>query len=204
LTQTSSVFEICPYDIAVGAGVTSIVAGNITSNLADTALCGIVAAQIDISTLLDTLSDALEAALSGGIPAHASIMHKYGGTDVLAPADIGQYGVPTLGSDGKVSIAYTKLGYQTKSGNYTLAAGDENILTKFTATANVTIPASVFPVGTIIPLAVDSGTLTVVAGSGVTLKKVGGYASAAATSAVALEHLTGVGTEDWLVVGCSS
>lgn len=204
LTRNADVYEIARADITIAAGVTSITLDDIHDNMLDDDLCGITTARIDITSFLAKLEADLAAVIAGGIPGHADTMHEYGGTDVIDPTKIGQHGVAQLGADGKVSIDYTKLGYQTKSGNYTLAAGDENIMTKFTATASVTIPANVFPVGTIIPLSVDSGTLTVVAGSGVTLKKVGGYASAAATAAVALEHLTGVGTEDWLVVGCSS
>lgn len=133
--------------------------------------------------------------------AHKS-RHERGGVDAVDPANLGENGVAQLSADGKVANQYTELGYQTKSANYQLVAGDEHKMTQFTATANVTIPASTFDVGLIIPLCVTSGTVTVVAGSGVNLIKVRGMGSASANAIVCLVHLSGVGDpEYWLVVG---
>lgn len=128
--------------------------------------------------------------------------HENGGADAIDPAHLGANGVAQLGADGKVANQYTELGYQTKSANYQLVAGDEHKMTEFTATASVTIPAGTFDVGVIIAMCVTAGTLTVVAGSGTTLVKVRGLGSATANAIVVLEHLSGTeNPERWLVAG---
>jgi len=200
VAATDRVFAI----IVIPANAVTLTSAMITDTRNSTTYCGTVNAQrVALAALQEEYTEKLEVVESTGIPIHAT-SHEYGETDALDPSAIGQYGLAQLGSDSKVANTYTTLAYQTKSANYELVAGDEHKITEFTATANCTIPASTFDVGVIIPVCNSSGTLTIVAGSGVTLVKVGGYASAAANAAISLVHLTGTGTETWLVVGATA
>lgn len=130
---------------------------------------------------------------------HAS-RHSAGAADALT-------GYAVLDANGKIASSQETLTYNAVTSSFTLAAGDEKKMTRITTNAvNVTIPAGVFSVGTIIALSCTSGSLTPVAGSNVELKIVGtGLTKANPLAAVCFEHLnTDSGTEYWLIVGLNA
>lgn len=67
LTRTSETYEISLCQIAVGAGVTSIVAGDITDERADSTLCGVAGVKHSWSYLNNVVIDVSEMSVDAGV-----------------------------------------------------------------------------------------------------------------------------------------
>jgi len=115
----------------------------------------------------------------------------------------GLAGKAALGSDGKISITQDSLAVANKTASFTLSASDAmHKFFRITAnTVTVTLPANVFPAGTIIPFGVTGGSLRFVAGSGAYLKLVGGKSTASPHGSACAVALS---SNEWLVAGCDS
>lgn len=106
-----------------------------------------------------------------------------------------------------LSTAYSPLNTATsiQTGSYTLVLADATKAVEIDSgsAANVTIPPNssvAFPIGTIIEITqLGSGTVTLVAGAGVTLRSRGGVLSLAGQNAVA--SIRKRATDDWVVAG---
>lgn len=117
-------------------------------------------------------------------------------------------GVATLDANSKVTASETSAYINSRSNSYTLVLADAGKLIKMTkATAsNLTVPPNssvAFPTGTEIEiLEYGAGQVTIVGGSGVTLRSAGSALKIADQYAsVSLKKL---GTDEWAVVGALS
>jgi len=180
----------------------------ITDTRYSTTYCGVVDQyRISLAAIVEEFEDALADLVAGGIPAHAT-EHEYGESDPLIPANLGQYGVAELDSNGKVLTKQENLIRVAKTASWTLALTDADHKYFYCGTnaITVTIPPSTsvnFPIGVIIPFTcISTGSVTFAAGTGVTLYKLGGYYKL--TEHPSTGCLMKLDTDMWLVTGCDA
>lgn len=201
-TTFVSATDIASCKLTITANAVAITDGMIQDLRYNTTYCGQIDAYRERSiALLAELEQALEDTLAGGVPAHAST-HAHNGDDPVTPAAIG---AAALDANSKVTASETSAYINSQSDSYTLVLTDAGKLIKMTkATAsNLTVPPNssvAFPTGTEIEiLEYGAGQVTIVAGSGVTLRSAGSALKIAAQYAsVSLKKL---GTDEWAVVG---
>lgn len=219
-----SATDVAAAKITITANAVTLTDGMIEDLRYDEDYCGQIDEYRERSlALIAELEDALALLISGGVPAHASThatgetdaiapsdigaadethatAHESGGADEIDPANLGTHGVAELASGGKVGSEYDTYTFTFHSANYTLAAGDEEHIFHANAdtTFNYTIPPNVFEVGVTIPFYVFSGTVTFVAGAGVTLEKIDGYASVTGRKIACIIQRA---TNYWIIVG---
>lgn len=197
-TTFVSATDIASCKLTITANAVAITDGMIEDLRYNTTYCGQIDAYRERSlALIAEIEAALEAALAGGIPAHAS-MHAPGGADALT-------GYATIDANSKVTASETSAYINSQSDSYTLVLADAGKLIKMTksSASNLTVPPNssvAFPTGTEIEiLEYGAGQVTIVAGSGVTLRSAGSALKIAAQYAsVSLKKL---GTDEWAVVG---
>jgi len=106
-------WDIAVADVAVNAAVTSIVSGDITSNLLNTEVCGVSTARTDFDlsafqtqfeALLDEIRYDLTQIVIGAVMAHKTT-HFTGGADAIAPSDIGAESVRLTFTDQSVTTS---------------------------------------------------------------------------------------------------
>lgn len=197
-TTFVSATDIAACKLTITANAVTITDGMIEDLRYDTAYCGQIDEYRERSlALIAELEAALETALAGGIPAHAST-HEVGGSDELT-------GYATIDANSKVTASETSAYINSQSDSYTLVLTDAGKLIKMTkATAsNLTVPPNssvAFPTGTEIEiLEYGAGQVTIVAGSGVTLRSAGSALKIAAQYASV--SLKCIAQDEWLLVG---
>jgi len=122
--------------------------------------------------------NAIQAFNENGVPIHAST-HAYGGADPLAASDIGQYGVAPLNSGSVVNPAYDYVPINAQTTSQTAAltdVGKDTQITSASATTYTIPPQSsvAWVAGSYMFVSrMGSGTLTIVAGAGVTVNSAG-------------------------------
>lgn len=165
--------------IVIPADAVVITDDMITDTRYSTTYCGVVDQyRISLAAIVEEFEDALAEMVAGGIPAHAT-EHENGGGDELTPANLGTNGVAELNSDGVIQALECAVAVSAKTDNYTVELIDvgKDIQVTADTAKTVTIPpqASVafgdFSYFFITRL--GAGSLTIVAGAGVTLHSAG-------------------------------
>lgn len=112
--------------------------------------------------------------IANGIIAHVN-NHKYGGSDALPPANIGQYGVVEKDANGVVAAAATALIDRDVTANDSLVSSDfaKNIRVNSASAVTITVPSGL-PTGFYCFVTrKGAGAVTIAAGSGVTVNAAG-------------------------------
>lgn len=190
--------DICFAIVVIPANAVTITAGMITDVRSQSAYCGYITDQREyLEALILEIQNELATVIGGGMPDHAAT-HAVGGDDPLT-------GYATIDANSKVTASEASSYINSQSDSYTIVLGDAGKLIKMTkATAsNLTVPPNssvAFPTGTEIEvLEYGAGQVTIVAGSGVTLRSAASALKIAAQYAsVSLKKL---GTDEWAVVG---
>lgn len=177
--------------VTLAANATTIVLDDISDLRFQSAYCGVID-QYDV--MLAALAAAYQAGLdamnAGGIPTHGN-SHKYGGSDALPPANIGQYGVVEKDANGVVAAAATALVIRDVTANDSLVSADfgKNIRVNSASAVTITIPSGL-PTGFYCFVTrKGAGAVTIAAGSGVTLNAAGSrYKIAEQQGRVAIDY----------------
>jgi len=222
-----SATDVASAKITITANAVTLTDGMIEDLRYDTAYCGQIDEYRERSlALIAELEDALASLIAGGVPAHApnhhaggsdalapadigaaasthKSNHAYGGSDVLAPANIGPYGVAELDENGNVDVSQFNYEVTTHSSSFAVTADDVKykIHRISTNAVTVTINADICAAGTTLLFPVTTGSIIFAAAAGVDLRKVGGFGSAAST---ALARALYLGNNVWIISGCTA
>ena len=115
IIRNGIVYELGLYVIDILAGAVSIQAENITNTMLDESVCGLMrdgvtgiptnTLQAQAESIIAQIKNALNTAISGGIPSHA-YTHSLSGNDPIAPESIGAAEIShihgNLTNDGKI------------------------------------------------------------------------------------------------------
>lgn len=157
LIQTDTgIYELLIANVAVGAGATAISLGNVTdARTLFSPWTGEVTVDISDVTGLQTALNGKQEIVSGVSSTEIGFL------DGVTSAIQAQ-----LNAKQDITAAVS-----TKTSAYTLAIGDVNDLVQANGTFNVTVPGSVFPVGTRVDVVnIGTGVITFVASGGLTLQ----------------------------------
>lgn len=198
-TTFVSATDIAACKLTITANAVTITDGMIQDLRYDTAYCGQIDEYRERSLeLIAELEVALETALAGGIPAHAST-HAPGGTDALT-------GYATTDANGKVTANEASSYINAQTDNYTLVLADAGKFVKITngSAKTLTVPKNssvAFPVGTEIEVYQGgAGQVTIAPVDGdVTLRNADTALKLAKIYAGAV--LKKLDTNEWLVSG---
>lgn len=200
-TTFVSATDLASCKLTITANAVTITDGMIEDLRYNTAYCGQIDEYRERSlALIAELEAALESALAGGIPAHAST-HASGGSDAITPTSIGAASL----SNGIVSQSQSRSVLVEKSASFTLAAGDMEaiLLCNSSSAIVVSIPldsAYNFPVGTTFNfIRWGSGALSFTKDAGANWIVVGNVTTVSAGAAATL--IKASANTWWLVCG---
>ena len=210
ISRTDDVYDLVVADYRIAAAEATASEARLIDRRADEEVCGYTSdgvVRIPTSTLyaqfqswIDLLEEAYDAAIAGVVVPHHTT-HSMGGTDAIAPADIGAASV----IDGKVAPEEASASILTVTGGKTLALSDAGTFQKISSSSAVTltVPTNAgaeFPVGTEIEFCrYGSGTVTFSAASGVTIVSANSLTKIADRYGCA--GLKKLDTDVWLLAG---
>lgn len=172
--------DLASCKLTITANAVTITDGMIEDLRYNAAYCGQIDEYHETGlALLEELETQLAIVIAGGIPDHAAT-HAYGGDDVLAPSAIGEHGVVPLNAGSVVDPAYDYVPINAQTTSQTAALtdiGKDTQITSASATTYTVPPqASVAWTANAYMFVTRGGTgsLTIVAGAGVTINAPGG------------------------------